>query len=116
VDMRQERTANLEALANPNAVVVPSISGTKAAAADEEEQVRYLISTNSPYAGLTNLADQLSTSKLTWNDQVNHLFLLMYGRYPTVAERSESNSYLEFARQDGRQALILIATTHLGSF
>ncbi|MCU0718465.1 MAG: DUF1549 domain-containing protein [Pirellula sp.] len=117
MEIEKRRGVNLNALAQPN-----SRNLTKnAAAADKPEledidQVRFLLSSTRPYYGIERLANQLSESQMEWDDKLNHLFLLLKGRYPMQTERFDAKYTLELVQQNQLKALIYICTSQLGSF
>jgi hypothetical protein len=80
------------------------------------DQLLYLVSVTQPYARLDEFATKLSTSDLGWQDQLNHAFLLMHGRYPTRAERLDANRIYDLTGQDSKKSLILLVTGRYGSF
>ena len=80
------------------------------------DQVRFLFSTARPYYGIERLANQLAESKMEWDDKVNHLFLLIKGRYPMQSERFDAKRTLDLVQQNQLKALIYICTAQLGSY
>lgn len=104
-------------LAQPNVRRTPALpsGGTRN---DEEDldQVRFLLSSGRPYYGLTRLATQLAESKMSWDDKVDHLYLLLKGRYPTRSEHFECKQILEISQQNESKAIIYICTAQLGSY
>jgi hypothetical protein len=83
---------------------------------DEVSKLRFLISVDAPYANLDRFASVVSKSKLSWDDQLSHVYMLTIGRYPTAIERAEANRLLESTGNDARKAIVLVATNKLGSF
>jgi len=117
MEAEKRRGGNSAALAqaSPKNAVLNSATSSLVDS-DDIDQVRFLVSSTRPYYGLERLANQLSESSLDWNDKVNHLYLLIKGRYPMQSERFDANYTLELAQQDHYKAIIYICTSHLGSF
>lgn len=112
----KQRVFSNTALAQPNVrrTTLPS-SGSRI---DDEDldQVRFLLSSGRPYYGLSRLATQLAESKMSWDDKVDHLYLLLKGRYPTRSEHFECKQILEIAQQNEFKAIVYICTAQLGSY
>jgi hypothetical protein len=102
-------------LAQPSAVKTQNPTKKKPEL-DEGEKLLFLMSVDAPYANLNRFASIISKSNLSWNDQVNHTYLMTFGRYPTALERREASRLLEYAGNDSKKAIVLLATNQLGSF
>lgn len=81
-----------------------------------DEQLLFLLSVAKPYAKLEEFVERISKQSLEWNDQVNHLYLMIDGRYPNRIERTDANRLFELTGGDAKQALRLLATTRHGSY
>jgi hypothetical protein len=102
-------------LAQPSAFK-SQVASKKKPELDDVGKVLFLISVDAPYANLDRFASVISKSNLSWDDQLNHTYLMTFGRYPTASERAEARWLLESAGNDSRKAIILLATNKLGSF
>ncbi|XZE44208.1 DUF1549 domain-containing protein [Pirellulaceae bacterium SH467] len=81
-----------------------------------DEQLLYLLSVAKPYAKLEEFVERVSKPGLEWNDQVNHLYLLMDGRFPSRIERTDATRFYDFTGGDAKQALRLLAISRHGSY
>ncbi|AMV35479.1 hypothetical protein VN12_25535 [Pirellula sp. SH-Sr6A] len=81
-----------------------------------DEQLLYLLSVAKPYAKLEEFVERVAKPGLEWNDQVNHLYLLMDGRFPNRIERTDASRFYEFTGGDAKQALRLLAISRHGSY
>lgn len=117
LEVEKRRNFNATALAQPQARDLSKPQpAPNANELEDMDQVRFLLSATRPYYGIERLADQLAESKMEWSDKVNHLYLLIRGRYPMQSERFDANYTLELLQQNQVKALIYICTTQLGSY
>ncbi|XZE20818.1 DUF1549 domain-containing protein [Pirellulaceae bacterium SH449] len=113
----KQRGFSNTALAQPNVRRTPTLPSGGSRNDDEDlDQVRFLLSSGRPYYGLTRLATQLAESKMSWDDKVDHLYLLLKGRYPTRSEHFECKQILEISQQNESKAIVYICTAQLGSY
>lgn len=117
LDIEKRRTGNSSALAQPQSRNLnQSASASDRSELEDIDQVRFLMSSTRPYYGIERLANQLSESKMEWDDKVNHLFLLIKGRYPMQSERFDANYTLDIVKGSQFKALVYICTAQLGSY
>ncbi|MCU0711457.1 MAG: DUF1549 domain-containing protein [Pirellula sp.] len=117
LDVEKRRTFNATALAQPQSRdLTRPPPATNSNELEDMDQVRFLLSATRPYYGIERVADQLAESKMDWNDKVNHLYLLIKGRYPMQSERFDANYTLELVQQNQLKALVYICTAQLGSY
>jgi hypothetical protein len=117
LEVEKRRTGNPSALAQPQtSKVVQNSPSTDKFEPENIDQVRFLLSSSRPYYGIERLANQLAESKMEWDDKVNHLFLLLKGRYPMQAERFDAKYTLTLVQENQLKALIYICTSQLGSY
>lgn len=113
----KQRVGDNTALAQPNIRQTPASPTNESRMDDADlDQVRFLLSSGRPYYGLTRLATRLAESKMAWDDKVDHLFLLLRGRYPTRSEHFECKQILKISQQNESKAIVYICTAQLGSF
>jgi hypothetical protein len=117
MEVEKRRGINSSALAQPQSRnITKSIPDADKSELEDTDQVRFLLSSTRPYYGIERLASQLADSKMEWNDKVNHLYLLIKGRYPMQSERFDAKNTLDLVKQNQLKALIYLCTAQLGSY
>lgn len=117
LEVEKRRTGNPTALAQPQArSLAQNATPSDKLEPEDIDQVRFLLSSTRPYYGIERLANQLADSKMEWDDKVNHLYLLLKGRYPMQAERFDAKYTLTLVQENQLKALIYICTSQLGSY
>jgi hypothetical protein len=117
MEVEKRRGINSSALAQPQSRnITKSIPDADKSELEDTDQVRFLLSSTRPYYGIERLASQLADSKMEWNDKVNHLYLLIKGRYPMQSERFDAKNTLDLVQQNQLKALIYLCTAQLGSY
>ena len=80
-----------------------------------EDQVRFLVSVSKPYRKVSEIADRLAASQMSWPMLLEHAYLVSDSRFPTQNERDESEKLLKAVEQDRAKTLIMIINARLGS-
>lgn len=80
-----------------------------------EDQVRFLVSVSKPYRHVSEIADRLAASQMSWPMLLEHAYLVSDSRFPTQNERDESEKLLKAVEQDRAKTLIMIINARLGS-
>ncbi|MCY2980153.1 MAG: DUF1549 domain-containing protein [Planctomycetota bacterium] len=80
-----------------------------------EDQVRFLVSVSKPYRKVSEIADRLAASQMSWPMLLEHAYLVSDSRFPTQNERDESEKLLKDVEQDRAKTLVMIINARLGS-
>ena len=80
-----------------------------------EDQVRFLVSASKPYSKVSEIADRLAASQMSWPKLLEHAYLVSDSRFPTQNERDESEKLLKAVEQDRAKTLVMIINARLGS-
>ena len=80
-----------------------------------EDQVRFLVSVSKPYRKVSEIADRLAASQMSWPMLLEHAYLVSDSRFPTQNERDESEKLLKAVEQDRAKTLVMIINARLGS-
>jgi len=80
-----------------------------------EDQVRFLVSASKPYRNVSEVADRLAASPMSWPMLLEHAYLVSDSRFPTQNERDESEKLLKAVEQDRAKTLVMIINARLGS-
>jgi len=80
-----------------------------------EAQVRFLVSLSKPYRKVSDVANRLAASQMSWPMLLEHAYLVSDSRFPTQGERDESEKLFQTVEQDRAKALVMIINSRLGS-
>lgn len=80
-----------------------------------EAQVRFLVSLSKPYRKVSDVANRLAASQMSWPMLLEHAYLVSDSRFPTQGERDESEKLFQAVEQDRAKALVMIINSKLGS-
>lgn len=80
-----------------------------------EDQVRFLVSVSKPYRKVSEIADRLAASQMSWPMLLEHAYLVSDSRFPTQNERDESEKLFKAVEQDRAKTLVMIINARLGS-
>jgi Protein of unknown function (DUF1549) len=80
-----------------------------------EDQVRFLVSVSKPYRNVSEIADRLAASQMSWPMLLEHAYLVSDSRFPTQNERDESEKLFKAVEQDRAKTLVMIINARLGS-
>lgn len=117
LDVEKRRASISSTLAQPQARnTIPNVPTSDKSEVEDMDQLRFLMSATRPYYGIERLSKQLAESNMGWDDKINHLFLLIKGRYPMQSERFDANYTLDLVQENQSKALIYICTSQIGSY